>query len=295
MNDSLIFKNDDVSTKEIKCRHNGKITYYKKGEGFPVILINAFGIKPGAWKIFIDILSKTRSVITWECRGMTDTTDHPRNSKYVYPLDEHSKDLKEILDAERINKADIITWSSGVKIGLIFNHCYPSIANSFTFIAGDYTYLKEYETLISTWNKGFIPIIRALKRNEGMAKTLVKKLTEAINSASTGSLISLEVEQEYKEIISEPFKDEKRLVNYCNIISDYFSYDVSEMINKNSIPTLVLAADNDIFAHPKQSEIVANKMKNAQYYCYADCGHWLIWENGAEIINRIESFWHNIS
>ncbi|MBC8755072.1 alpha/beta hydrolase [Kordia sp. YSTF-M3] len=101
---------------------NGVKLYYEiYGEGSPLLLLHGAGQSINAFKDQIDFFSKHYKVIALDSRGRGRSTDNDEELTYV----NQAKDVKEFLDELKLDAVDIIGWSDGGIIGLIFAMEHP--------------------------------------------------------------------------------------------------------------------------------------------------------------------------
>lgn len=285
--------NDAGSTKLekkiITCRLGQELVYYTSGNGPTLVLITGYGVDVKTMDKLVNFFSETYKVVTWECRGISEQLFIDSSHEPNFSMDNHSHDLKEILDNESSTEVDIIAWSSGPKVALNFNYNYPSYVRSFSFIAGNFTPLQGYENLFTEWDTQFEKIARAAIKKQGLANLLAKNLAKSIEDKSIDNLYG-DLSEEYYKIIFGKRTNGKAFSNYCNTIIEHFEHDISKYVAHVDIPTFFISAKHDKVSHPKQSEIMAKRIRGSQHHCFADSNHWLVMEEGEKVAKIIEQF-----
>lgn len=99
--------------------------FIDKGEGFPLILLHGNGENSSYFSSQIEYFSKTRRVIAPDTRGHGKS---PRGDM-PFTLSQFAEDLKNLLDSLNITKADILGFSDGGNIALLFALKYPQYVN----------------------------------------------------------------------------------------------------------------------------------------------------------------------
>ena len=95
---------------------NIKLHYVEKGSGFPLILLHGNGEDHTYFVHQIEYFSKTHRVIAIDTRG------HGQSPKGDAPftIEQFANDLLAFMDEHKIEKADILGFSDGGNIALIF-------------------------------------------------------------------------------------------------------------------------------------------------------------------------------
>lgn len=97
------------------------IYYTEKGEGEPLILLHGNGEDSSIFEKFSERFSKKYRVIAIDTRGHGNTPagDEP------FSIYQFAEDLKDFMDYHKIEKANILGFSDGGNIALIFASKYP--------------------------------------------------------------------------------------------------------------------------------------------------------------------------
>lgn len=96
--------------------------YYKeKGKGKPLILLHGNGEDSSYFESQMDYFSQTRRVIAVDTRG------HGRSPRGIAPftIRQFAEDLREFMEEMGIERADLLGFSDGGNIALIFALRYP--------------------------------------------------------------------------------------------------------------------------------------------------------------------------
>ena len=129
-------KNDQVSL-QTAFGHNvqagGKVKladaeiYYEiYGSGHPILFLHGNGQSINAFKNQIHEFAKSCKVIAVDTRGHGNSHDMSSGS-LSYEM--FAEDMRQLLDALKIHKTDILGWSDGAIIGIIMAINYPAYVN----------------------------------------------------------------------------------------------------------------------------------------------------------------------
>ncbi|MGN8817935.1 alpha/beta fold hydrolase [Oribacterium sp. HCP28S3_H8] len=95
--------------------------YIERGNGFPLILLHGNGGSSQYFRGQLDAFARAFHVYAIDTRGHGRT---PRGRK-PFTLTQFAEDLKDFMDIHHISKADILGFSDGGNIALIFAIRYP--------------------------------------------------------------------------------------------------------------------------------------------------------------------------
>ena len=90
--------------------------YIESGKGFPLILLHGNGENHEYFEHQIACFSKTRRVLALDTRGHGRT---PRGSA-PFTIGQFAEDLKSFMEEQGIEQADILGFSDGGNIAMVF-------------------------------------------------------------------------------------------------------------------------------------------------------------------------------
>jgi aminoacrylate hydrolase len=91
----------------------GEIHYEEAGRGEPLILVSGLGGTASYWRPQLAAFSARFRVITYDHRG-TGASDRLQDT---FSIDQMTRELAELMDALKIERAHIVGWSTGGAIG----------------------------------------------------------------------------------------------------------------------------------------------------------------------------------
>ena len=107
----------DGPTKTLDRPGGVRIAYNVLGDGpRTLVLANGLGGRLYAWEPLIRALPEGYRVITWDYRGLFESTPPERRRHLSVP--HHAEDAFAILDAEGVDRAVFCGWSMGVQVSL---------------------------------------------------------------------------------------------------------------------------------------------------------------------------------
>ena len=213
----------------------------------PMILLHGNGGNSSSFFYVTYHFAKTRRVINVDTRGhgCSPKGDAP------FTLSHFADDLKEFMDGLGIEKADLIGYSDGGNIAMLFAMRYPSMVNSMVLNGANMfpegLEKKDLKWIMRSYNKSK----RALRHNPQNEK-----------ARETYDLMSL--------MVHEP-----------SISPD----ELAEL----DVPTLVLVGSHDAIK-PEHSQLIADSIKGARLVTVKG-GHNIVKSNPIEYIEALEDFY----
>lgn len=114
----------------MKKEINGvKINYELSGQGPCLVLIHGFSDNLTMWYNQVHEFSKSYQVLTYDVRGHGQT----EVLEEAYSMDLFAEDLRKLLEALQIQKACVLGYSMGGRIGLSFAMRYPEKTTGLIF------------------------------------------------------------------------------------------------------------------------------------------------------------------
>lgn len=222
-----------------------------EGEKCPMILLHGNGGNASSFFYVVDHFIKKRRVITLDTRG------HGRSPKGDKPftLKQFAEDLRDFMDEMQIDKADIIGYSDGGNIAMLFALKYPERVSSMV-LNGANMFPSGLEDRDLKWIMGsYKKAKKALRRNPQNEK-----------AREQYDLMSL--------MVKEPSI-------------------TAEQLSELDIPTLVLVGSRDAIK-PEHTKLIADSIKGARL-AIVNGGHNIVKTNSEDYINALEDFYAELT
>ena len=230
-----------------------KLFYTDNGEAggkCPMILLHGNGGNASSFFYVVDHYIKSRRVITLDTRG------HGRSPKGDAPftLKQFAEDLLCFMDEQGIDKADLIGYSDGGNIAMLFAIKYPERVNSMV-LNGANMFPEGLMECDRRWIMGeYKRSKKALRRNPQNGK-----------ARESYDLMSL--------MVKEP-------------------HITPEELSALDIPTLVLVGSRDAIK-PEHTRLIADSIKGSTL-AVVDGGHNIVKSNSEGYIEALEDFYGKV-
>jgi 3-oxoadipate enol-lactonase len=255
----------------------GARLYYEflgPADGQTVALLNGIAMSVGHWKAIADLMAaEGYRVLLHDMRGqfLSEKPEGP------YSFSGHAADLAALLDALGIDKAHIVGTSYGAEMGLYFAREYRRLTASLVVIAGAANYDTVLGRTIESWKAA------ALMDSRVFYRTILPWNYSASWLAQNSELLA----KRESELASLPADYFKAFAALCDA---FLALDIAERLGDISVPTLALAAGEDLLKPPRYSRFIADKIPGAEYEEIPGSGHAVVLEQAQETARRILAF-----
>ena len=287
---------NSVNTQDIPLEkvHVGDIdvAYKMFGKGDPILLFNGASDNMDAWdQSFLRSLSSNHTVIVFDTRGIGNTTTGSK----PYSMEQLANDTAGLLDALKIQKADVLGYSLGGFIAQQFTISYPEKVNRL-ILAATTCGGKNGIPAPPEFIKLQIDVVNKSLNNIPLTTEEIKSL----NSASLGSgwirlhPESLDIPANITFQQMKPGLSQDAMNNQTNIALAWVATNwngACDELAKLSKPTLVITGtdDNNLIPH-ENALILAGKIPGAWLVHIKDAGHAVMKQYPDEISKILNTF-----
>lgn len=233
--------------------------YYEVyGEGEPIVFIGGFTADHLVWSAVIDYFKDNYKVILLDNRGagQTDVPEGP------YSIEQMADDVAMLCAQLNIKKAHFVGSSmGGYIVQFLAVQAHPLVKSI--------TICNSVATM-NTPFRFYIEAQREMRKARLPVEILIKAACSWLFSFQFISqpgmlelLIQMGLENPY------PFTDKGYEGQYAALLE----FDSNLWLKQISVPTLVLAGDQDLIFDDSLVKNLAEQIQNARYYCFSDCGH----------------------
>ena len=277
---------DDMLTRKVKV-DDIDIAYKQLGNvsNYPIVLINGCCTPMDMWSpTLLKELSSNRSVIIFDNRGAGESTAGTKE----FSINQFANDTIGLLDALRIEKADILGSSMGSFIAQELALNYPDRVNNLILYAsscgGNEDVLTEPE------------VLQAL---EVMTNTSSSPTQEDIDRITSTYFPPAWFKanpnyQNYVPFPKESVSPETVQKQYEAMVS-WITQGTCNALSKITQPTLVIVGTDDIWTPAANSLMIAEKIPGAWLFQIRDAGHGLMYQYPDKFSKVISTFLQTVS
>lgn len=239
-----------------KQEKNTELFVLDQGQGMPVILLHGFPLDHRMWQSQIDALSSQFRVITPDFRGMGKSPVPTTTMS----LDDYAEDILSQMDALGIEKATLGGFSMGGYVAFALLRLAPErfsaliLANTRPEADGQEGRKNRMNMAVSLYDKG----------SAAAREAMLPKLVTPATSKDQPQLVDLL----QKTMDSMPAEG---LVHAS--IAMAFREDSLDLLSTISVPTLVIAGEQDAIAPPDVMKSMADKIASASFHVIPDASH----------------------
>lgn len=240
-----------------------------------IVFLHGLGGNLSAWKPTRDILqSKGFKTLAIDLRGQGKSS-RP-NIKTQYSFERLAKDVREVLDYEKVKKC------------ILVGHCYGGVVS--IYLASLHPLLIEKLILINTTYKK--PFESNLLSNK-ISRNVINAFAKVLPSSWSKGEVNFE---EYKGTTDH---DPKRICSdILHTSSKSYMYLLNRILNLNAknklsiiqCPTLVVSGSNDTVYPTKISKDIARLIKSAKLVVVEGENHIIVINNPSKTAELIEKF-----
>lgn len=266
---------EEPNQSDVQCMEipGAKIAFKSVGSGKPLIMCTGYATNMDMWsEPMIGYLKEHFRIITFDYRGMGLSSGSPE----TITIGSMADDLRQIMQALNIGKANILGWSMGGFVAQIFAVRYPEMVDKLVLYAsncgGEEAVPPDQKTIDILENPTASPmdLLGTLFPGEWMAAH--PRPWEAMPQGS------------------EPVNGETIALQYQAIQQWLTPGGGSGPLLKDlKAPTLIICGAGDKVVPPENSSILASLIVDSHLVCLENCGHGVMYQSpelfSQEVIN----------
>lgn len=228
----------------------------EQGRGTPLILLHGFPLDHRMWQAQIDALSENYRFITPDLRGMGQS-DVPVSNMSI---DNYADDILTLMDKMGIQKAALGGFSMGGYVAFALIRKAP----------------KRFTALILANTRPEADGQEARRNRMNMAVSLYDKGSAAARDAMLPKLLTELSKQEQPKLVDTlstvmESMPAEGLVHACLAMA--FREDAVDLLSSISVPTLVIAGEQDPIAPPDVMKKMADRITGASFHVIPAASH----------------------
>lgn len=251
------------------------IYYERSGYGKTLVLLNGIMMSTASWAYHVEKLAKSFDVITFDFRDQGNSS----KMKDDYDLSIHSKDLSNLLDHLKIKKANILGVSYGAHVAEIFALEDPDRIEKLILsnaVDKTDTYLRElgraWEVAARTYD---VDLFFRLSLPTIYSRTFYNSHFDWIESRMKA----------FSKAITHEWFDA-----FIRLSKSGSDFNISKDLSKILVPTLLIAAEEDMVTPKTTMERMHKKIKNSLIVSIPQAGHAAFLEKAELFCEIIKGF-----
>lgn len=259
------------------------------GSGTPLLLVTSIGAGLSPWRRTLRELAKNRPIITWDLRGLFDSS---AGASDRFDVAAHSEDALAVLQAEGVVDFDVVSWSTGCPIAIELAASEPERVRSLTLVSGGYGHRlgRLFRHLEVT--SAFPVVAGVAKHFSGTLQPVIQRFAgrpelPGIVRQSGFVTASADLPAFVDMVRGMAENDVKTLLRIYEEVVGESLYERAVAVQS---PTLLVVGERDQFTPLRMVERMQRSMPNATLEIYEGATHFLPFEQPKRLAEDIEDF-----
>ena len=267
--------------------NTGDATIYVRvgGKGPAVVLLHGFGDTGDMWAPAARALYKNHTVIVPDLRGM-GLSSQPKSG---YDKKTQGQDIAKVMDALKVDKADLVTHDIGNMVGYALTAQYPARITKWVIIDAPLPGIGPWDEILKSpllWHFNFRgpDVDRLVKGRERIY------LDRFYNELSANpKAIDEQTRRHYARLYARPGNMHYAFEQFATFnTKDRADNLAFQAKGKLTMPILALGADHSFGA--MQATVMREVGSNVEGGIIANSGHWIMEEQPAQTVGKIKAF-----
>jgi pimeloyl-ACP methyl ester carboxylesterase len=270
------------------------IAYEVVGDGDKtIVLANGLGGRLYAWEELLGPLWRGYKLITWDYRGLFESSCDHRRLAVVH----HADDLDSILKAEGVKKAVLVGWSMGVQVSLEYAGNHPDALAGLVLINGTYGHALStgFQPFLSV---PFLPkrlhaILEFFRHRPELLDYIARgaRLSE-LPTAAAFSITAGPMVLRHRKLFHQYFEDVlgPSFPNFLRLFQELDAHSAYHLLPDIHAPALVVSGLFDPLTPAYQSEEMARRLPDAEHLRLLRAGHFALMERPEKVVPAILRF-----
>jgi len=287
-----------VRTRFVSTDDGEQLYVSDVGDGPVLVCCNGAGVSTFFWTYLQEAFRDSHRVILWDYRGhgRSSLPDDPETADLG--IERFAKDLGHVLRATAATDPVLIGHSMGCQVILQYAADHPGQVRGLVPMLG--TFARPLDTLLdSPLSKPIFDVVHKLALGAGRGgRRLFRPLVGApwaVDLARRTGLVDRYYadRQDLEMYLGHLNRMDPRVL--FRTLAQIADHDLTERLASIDVPTLVIAAENDLFTPMHRSQEMARRMPRAELFVLAEGSHAALVEHPDAINRRIARFLDEIS
>lgn len=263
-----------------KALINGISMYYEiHGKGEPLVFIAGFSADHAIWTGILNQFKDKYQIILFDNRG-AGQTDAPQGP---YSIEQMTTDTSALCSHLGIQQAHFVGSSMGGYILQMLTYQHKELVKSATICNSSYATHTTFHYYVAAQ----LELIKAQAPAASISKASccwAFSYQFLSKPSMLETLIRLNLNNPYPFTIS----------GYEGQYAALSKFDSRPWLDKIDVPTLIIGSEQDLIFNEASMRILAERIPNAQYYCFNECGHLPFIEYPQQFVEVVSDFIGNI-
>ncbi len=233
-----------------------RITYRRRGEGPPLVLLHGGPSNGREWRAQLDGLSDAFTVVAWDMPGTGGSDDPPAS---FLPRD-YAECLAQFLAALRLDRPHVLGLSFGSGLALELYRWHPEVPRSLILASAYAGWSGSLPDDVAAQRKARRLQMIELPPNEWAGEWLKTLLTPAA---------SPEARVELASILAEFHPAGQRHL----LMSGWPEHDVRDVLPRIAVPTLLLYGEADVRSPVNVARALHEQIRGSKLVSLPEIGH----------------------
>lgn len=264
--------------------NGAKIYVHVGGKGPAVVMLHGFGDTGDMWAPVAAALARNHTVIVPDLRGM-GLSSHPETG---YDKKTQGEDIARVMDALKIQKADLVTHDIGNMVGYAFAAQFPTRVNRWVIIDAPLPGIGPWDKILlspALWHFNFRgPDVERLV--SGRERIYLDRFWNELSA--NPKVIDEATRRHYAQLYARPGAMHSAFNQFAAFNQDAIDNKAFAAKGKLSIPVLALGADHSFGT--QMADIMRLVATDVTGGVITDSGHWVMEEQPKQTTDAIVKF-----
>ncbi|CAN5737305.1 3-oxoadipate enol-lactonase [soil metagenome] len=249
-----------------------KIAWERRGEGFPLVLVQGLGYARWGWEPVADALAERYEIVLLDNRGIGESDAPPG----AYTAAEMAGDVLGVLDESGVDRAHVVGTSLGGMVAQELALTAPERVEKLVLVCatpgGRYAAPMPGKT------------VRLIARAPTLAREVaMRKFVENALAPDPANGI-------VERILAHRLATDQPLSAWLSQAAAGMTFDAWDRLPELRIPTLVVQGTADVVVDPKNADFLVERIPDARLELFPGCGHLLFWEEPDRFVRVLGEF-----
>jgi len=284
-----------IEPRRLRSHDGTPLTYYVGGADEGVALVFCGGLGGGiqVWEPLIERFAPSFRLLAWDYRGLYASGPSPRRA---YRIEDHARDLLQLLDHEGVKAPVLLGWSMGVQVMLEAHRADPTLARGLVAIHG--TAGRPLQTAFGSdvVERVFAPVSLAMRAVGRRLAGVGPSIARSRLVAGAFVRVSQRLGWMAPEIDLGRFQDmaAQWLGFNLGVCAEIFGrmgeHDASDLLAAIRAPALIISGGRDRFTPSETARAMAAAMPAARLEFLPGASHFGLIEYPDEIVGAVERY-----